>query len=55
MVEIAWTAIALVSDYVFIVLLLQPAAYYKADVFVYYAVTFLIPVASGWYLRWVPV
>jgi hypothetical protein len=45
-VGIAWTAIAIVLDYLFIVLLFH-AAYYGPDVFMYYALTFLIPVGVG--------
>jgi hypothetical protein len=45
----AWTVIAVVLDYLFIVLLFQ-ATYYGPDVFVYYALTFLIPVGVGLYL-----
>jgi cation transport ATPase len=45
----AWMLIAIVLDYLFIVLLFQ-ATYYGPDVFVYYAVTFLIPVGVGLYL-----
>jgi hypothetical protein len=45
-VGIAWVLIAIVFDYLFIVQLFQ-AAYYEADVFVYYALTFLIPVGVG--------
>ena len=48
-VGVAWTLIAIVLDYLFIVLLFQ-ATYYGPDVFVYYAVTFLIPVGVGLYL-----
>jgi len=48
-VGIAWMLIAIVSDYLFIVLLFQ-AVYYGPDVFVYYALTFLIPVGVGLYL-----
>ena len=44
-----WVALAVVLDYLFIVLLFQ-AAYYGPDVFVYYAATFLIPVGVGAYL-----
>ena len=49
LVGIAWTAIAIVFDYLFIVLLLN-ALYYGVDVFIYYALTFLIPVSVGLYL-----
>ncbi len=49
-VGVAWTLIAVVFDYLFIVLMFQ-ATYYESDVFVYYAVTFLIPVGVGLYLN----
>ncbi|MEN6516795.1 MAG: hypothetical protein ABFC38_01215 [Methanospirillum sp.] len=45
-----WTVIAVVLDYLFIVQLFG-AAYYGPDVFVYYTLTFLIPVGVGLYLR----
>jgi hypothetical protein len=48
-VGVAWMLIAVVFDYLFIVLLFQ-ATYYGADVFLYYAVTFLIPVGVGLFL-----
>jgi hypothetical protein len=48
---VAWTAIAVVLDDLFIVLLFHPAAYYQPDVLVSYAVTFLVPVCTGWYLQ----
>ena len=48
-VGIAWMLIAIVLDYLFIVLLFN-ATYYEPDVFVYYAVTFLIPPGVGLYL-----
>jgi hypothetical protein len=48
-VGIAWTVLAVVLDYLFIVWMLQ-ATYYGPDVFVYYALTFLIPVGIGLYL-----
>jgi len=48
-VGLAWMLIAIVADYLFIVLLFQ-AVYYGPDVFVYYALTFLIPVGVGLYL-----
>ena len=44
-----WAALAVVLDYLFIVRLFQ-AIYYGPDVFVYYALTFLIPVGVGLYL-----
>ncbi|VVB63616.1 Uncharacterised protein [uncultured archaeon] len=49
-VGVAWVLIAIVLDYLFIVLLFQ-ANYYGIDVLVYYAVTFLIPVGVGLFLN----
>jgi len=49
-VGVAWVLIAIVLDYLFIVVLFQ-ANYYGIDVFVYYAVTFLIPVGIGMFLN----
>ena len=49
-VAVGWTAIAIVFDYLFLVSLLRPAdGYYKLDVYVYYMLTFLLPVIVGWY------
>ena len=47
---VVWTVIAVVFDYVFIVKALRPAdGYYKLDVYVYYALTFTLPlIAYGW-------
>ncbi len=50
-VGVVWAVIAIVLDYLFIVQLFR-ADYYGPDVFVYYALTFLIPVGVGLYLRW---
>lgn len=47
---VIWVLIAIVLDYLFIVLLFQ-ANYYGPDVFVYYALTFLIPVGVGLFLN----
>lgn len=42
---IGWSIIAMVCDYVGIVMLLNPAdGYYKIDVYLYYLLTLLIPV-----------
>lgn len=46
-VAATWTAIAVLFDYLFIVQLFKSQDYYAADVFLYYAVTFLIPLAIG--------
>lgn len=44
-----WTLIAVVCDYLFLVKVLQPAdGYYKLDVYLYYALTFVLPLLAGW-------
>jgi hypothetical protein len=49
-VALVWTAIAVVCDYIFIVKAIKPAdGYYKLDVFIYYALTFLVPLVVGWW------
>ena len=46
----AWTAIAISCDYLFIVILIHPAEpYYKADVYVYYLLMVILPLAAGWW------
>jgi len=49
-VGIAWMLLAVVPDYLFIVVLLRPEAYYSLHIFLYYALMFLIPVGVGTYL-----
>ncbi len=46
-VAVFWTVIAITFDYLFIVQLFNVSNYYKSDVFVYYAITFLIPIIIG--------
>ena len=48
-VGLFWTVMAVVLDYLFIVLLLHSADYYKLDVYVYYALTFIVPMLVGWW------
>jgi hypothetical protein len=48
-VAIAWTLIAIVFDYVFLVLVFKPADYYKFDVYLYYLLTFALPLVVGWF------
>ena len=46
---IVWTVIAVVFDYLFIVKAFKPVdGYYKPDVYLYYALTFIIPLIIGW-------
>ena len=50
LLALVWTAIAVGFDYLFIVRALNPAdGYYKPDVFLYYALTFLYPLIAGWW------
>ena len=46
---VIWTVMAVVLDYIFIVKLFHSTSYYKLDVFIYYALTFLLPILVGWY------
>ncbi len=47
---VVWTVMAVAFDYLFIVQALHPAdGYYKLDVYLYYALTFIIPVIVGWW------
>ena len=45
---VTWAVLAVVLDYLFIVRLFQPTdGYYKLDVYLYYVLTLLLPVAVG--------
>jgi hypothetical protein len=47
---VAWTIIAVVFDYLFIVKAFKPAdGYYKLDVYLYYLLNFVIPLTIGWW------
>jgi len=47
-VAVAWTIIAVVFDYLFLVLAFHPAdGYYKLDVYFYYTTTFVLPLLVG--------
>lgn len=49
LMALTWAIIAIVLDYLFIVKLLKPAdGYYKLDVYIYYALTLLLPMIVGW-------
>lgn len=50
-VGIAWSLIAVVLDYPFIVMRFGAWQYYTPDVFFYYIVMFLIPVIVGMYVN----
>ena len=46
---VIWTIMAVVLDYIFNVKLFGIADYYQPDVYLYYVLTFVLPVAFGWY------
>jgi hypothetical protein len=47
-IGIIWTLIAIVLDYLLIVMLFKPAdGYYKFDVYLYYFLTFIVPIMAG--------
>jgi len=49
LLAVVWTLIAVVFDYFFLVKMFKPAdGYYKLDVYLYYALTFLLPLVVGW-------
>lgn len=49
LVAISWTLIAIVCDYFFLVKVFKPAGgYYKLDVYLYYFLTFSLPILVGW-------
>ena len=49
-VAIIWTVMAIVLDYLFNVLLFKiGVSYYKLDIYIYYALTFILPLAVGYY------
>jgi hypothetical protein len=45
---IIWTIMAIIFDYFFIVKLLSPVGYYKPAVFLYYGLTFGLPLFVSW-------
>ncbi len=46
---VSWTLVAIVFDYFFLVKVFKPAdGYYKFDVYLYYALTFIFPLVVGW-------
>jgi hypothetical protein len=52
LVALIWLLIAVLSDYVFIVKAFKPPdGYYKADVYLYYALTVAVPLFAGWRRR----
>lgn len=49
LLAVSWTLIAAAFDYLFIVKTFNPPdGYYKMDVYLYYVLTFILPLAVGW-------
>jgi hypothetical protein len=49
LLALVWVLIAIVCDYFFLVKAFKPAdGYYKLDVYLYYALTFVLPLIVGW-------
>lgn len=49
LIGVVWTFIAFICDYFLLVKVFHPAdGYYKLDVFMYYALTFILPILVGW-------
>ncbi len=49
-IAIIWMLIAIVFDYFFLVKIFKPAdGYYKMDVYLYYLLTFALPLFVGWW------
>jgi len=49
LLAVVWVVIAVAFDYFFLVQAFKPAdGYYKLDVYLYYAITFLLPLVVGW-------
>lgn len=49
LLAVGWTIIAIVLDYFLLVKVFKPAdGYYKLDVYIYYLLTFALPLIIGW-------
>jgi hypothetical protein len=48
---VIWTIMAVVLDYFFLVKMLNAPDYYKFDVYLYYALTLVLPIAVGCYKK----
>ena len=53
LLAVIWALIAVVFDYFFLVKAFKPAdGYYKLDVYLYYTLTFVLPLIVGWRKKW---
>lgn len=44
-----WTLIAIIFDYIFLVKAFAASDYYKLDIYIYYSLTFILPIIVGWW------
>jgi hypothetical protein len=52
LIALIWTVIAIVLDYFLLVKLFKPEdGYYKLDVYLYYSLTFILPIVVGLFKR----
>jgi hypothetical protein len=50
LLAVIWALIAVVFDYFFLVKVFKPEdGYYKLDVYLYYTLTFILPLIVGWW------
>ena len=47
LIALIWTSMAVVLDYFFLVKMFKPLDYYKLDVYLYYILTFILPLIIG--------
>jgi hypothetical protein len=53
LLAVIWALIAVVFDYFFLVKAFKPEdGYYKLDVYLYYTLTFALPLIVGWRKKW---
>jgi hypothetical protein len=48
-IGVIWTLMAIILDYIFNVRLFNITNYYKLDIYIYYLLTFFIPIMVGYY------
>ncbi|MFH1193569.1 MAG: hypothetical protein V1661_01085 [bacterium] len=52
LLAVVWVLIAIIFDYFFLVKMFKPTdGYYKLDVYLYYVLTFILPLAVGWHKK----
>ena len=50
LLSVVWTLLVIILDYFFLVKVFKPSdGYYKLDVYLYYLLTFILPISVGFY------